>query len=86
MAEQKKVSVSQLALAWLLHQQSVTSIIIGATKLHQLEDNLKSVDVVFTAEELTQLDEVSQLTKEYPGNVIEVMTMDRSTGLDFLNK
>jgi len=86
MAEQKKVSVSQLAMAWLLHQPAVTSIIIGATKLHQLEDNLKAVDVVFTADELKQLDEVSQLTKEYPGNVIEVMTMDRSAGLDFLAK
>jgi aryl-alcohol dehydrogenase-like predicted oxidoreductase len=86
MAEQKGVSVSQLALAWLLHQPAVTSIIIGATKLHQLQDNLKSIDVNFTTDELKQLDTVSELTKEYPGNVIEVMTMDRSTGLDFLNK
>jgi aryl-alcohol dehydrogenase-like predicted oxidoreductase len=86
MAEQKGVSVSQLALAWLLHQPAVTSIIIGATKLHQLQDNLKSIDVTFTTDELKQLDTVSELTKEYPGNVIEVMTMDRSTGLDFLNK
>ena len=86
MAEQKRVSVAQLALAWLLHQPTVTSIIIGATKLHQLQDNLKSIEVVFTADELKTLNEVSQLTKEYPGNVIEVMTMDRSEGLDFLTK
>lgn len=86
MAEQKKVTVAQLALAWLLHQSAVTSIIVGATKLHQLQDNLKSVDVIFTEAELKQLDEVSELTKEYPGNVIELMTMDRSTGIDFLNK
>ena len=86
MAEQKGVSVSQLALAWLLHQPSVTSIIIGATKIYQLHDNLKSVNVTFTADELKQLDEVSQLTKEYPGNVIELMTMDRGSGLDFLTK
>ena len=86
MAEQKNVSVAQLALAWLLHQPSVTSIIIGATKLHQLQDNLKSIDVVFTTDELKELDTVSQLTKEYPGNVIELMTMDRSAGLDFLTK
>ncbi len=86
MAEQKKASVAQLALAWLLHQPAVTSIIIGATKLQQLQDNLKSVDVIFKEEELKKLDKVSELTKEYPGNVIEVMTMDRSAGLDFLNK
>ncbi|RZJ47145.1 MAG: aldo/keto reductase [Chryseobacterium sp.] len=85
MAKQKQVSISQLALAWLLHQQVVSSVIIGATKLEQLQDNLKCVDVVFTAEEINQLDEVSQLPVEYPGNVLEIMTMDRSEGNDFLN-
>lgn len=87
MAEQKNVSVAQLALAWLLHQSAVSSVIIGATKLHQLEDNLKSVEVKFTSEELQLLDNVSQLRKEYPGNVLEIMTADRSVeGFDFLTK
>ena len=86
MAEQKGVSISQLALAWLLHQPVVSSIIIGATKLHQLQDNLKAVDVIFTETELNQLSEISKLPVEYPANVLEVMTMDRSDGPDFLNK
>jgi len=86
MAEQKNVSVSQLALAWLLHQPAVSSVIIGATKLYQLQDNLKSIEVAFTDYELKQLDQVSQLSKEYPGNVIEMMTADRSAGSDFLSK
>ena len=85
MAEQKQVSISQLALAWLLHQPVVSSVIIGATKLHQLQDNLKSVDVEFTAEELSLLNEASKLPLEYPGNVLEIMTADRSAGADFLN-
>lgn len=85
MAEQKKVSVAQLALAWLLHQPVVSSVIIGATKLHQLEDNLKAVDVVFSTEDLFLLNQVSQLPVEYPGNVLELMTMDRSAGIDFQN-
>lgn len=85
MAEQKKVSISQLALAWLLHQNVVSSVIIGATKLSQLQDNLKSVDVVFTENELNQLNEISKLPSEYPGNVIEIMTADRSSGINFLN-
>ncbi len=84
MAEQKNVSVAQLALAWLMHQNAVSSVIIGATKLHQLQDNLKSVDVIFTSDELKKLDEISKLTPQYPGNVIEIMTSDRSAGLDFL--
>ncbi len=85
MAEQKQVSISQLALAWLLHQPVVSSVIIGATKLHQLEDNLKSVAVEFSAAELSLLNEASKLPIEYPGNVLEIMTADRSAGADFLN-
>lgn len=85
MAEQKQVSISQLALAWLLNQPVVSSIIIGATKIHQLQDNLKSVNIVFTNDELNQLNEVSKLPIEYPGNVLEVMTADRNSGADFLN-
>lgn len=85
MAEQKHASISQLALAWLLHQPVVSSVIIGATKLHQLKDNLKSVEVVFTAEELGLLNDASKLPVEYPGNVLEIMTADRSVGANFLN-
>jgi aryl-alcohol dehydrogenase-like predicted oxidoreductase len=85
MSVEKQVSISQLALAWLLHQPVVSSVIIGATKIHQLQDNLKSVDVVFTADELNMLNEVSKLPVEYPANVLEAMTSDRGTGVDFLN-
>lgn len=85
MAQQKNVSIAQVALAWLLHQPVVSSVIIGATKLHQLEDNLKAVEVTFTVEELNLLEEVSKLPAEYPGNVLGMMTMDRSAGIDFQN-
>jgi aryl-alcohol dehydrogenase-like predicted oxidoreductase len=77
MAKAKKASVPQLALAWLLHQPAVTTVIIGANKMEQLEDNLKSVDVVFTAEELKQLDEVSKLPAEYPGWMLAFVGYDR---------
>jgi len=43
-AKKKGVSVAQVALAWLLAQPGVTSIIIGANKMSQLEDNLKAAD------------------------------------------
>jgi aryl-alcohol dehydrogenase-like predicted oxidoreductase len=59
-------SVSQVALAWLLAQAAVTSVIIGARKLEQLDDNLKSIDVALSPEELKSLGEVSRLTPEYP--------------------
>jgi aryl-alcohol dehydrogenase-like predicted oxidoreductase len=79
MAKAKGASIAQLALAWLLHQPVVTSVIIGANKMEQLEDNLKSVDVKFTAEELTQLDTVSKLPPEYPGWMLSFTSFDRQT-------
>ena len=66
-AQARGVSVAQIALAWLLHQKAVTSVIIGAKKPEQLEDNLKAADVELTVEELDALDKVSALPPEYPG-------------------
>jgi aryl-alcohol dehydrogenase-like predicted oxidoreductase len=66
-AEAKGVSVAQIALAWLLHQRVVTTVIIGAKRIEQLEDNLAATSVRLTADELAQLDKVSALPLEYPG-------------------
>lgn len=60
-------SPARIALAWLLHQPVVTSVIIGAKHTDQLDDNLAAVDVKLSSEELQQLDQVSQLPAEYPG-------------------
>jgi aryl-alcohol dehydrogenase-like predicted oxidoreductase len=72
-------SVSQIALAWVLAHDIVTSVIIGARKIDQLEDNLKSVDVVLSAEELQALDQVSTLAREYP-EWMNVLPSDRRPG------
>lgn len=77
MAEAKNATVAQLALAWLLHQQAVTTVIIGANKMEQLEDNLKSVDITFTTEELQQLDATSKLPAEYPYWMLDYTSGDR---------
>jgi aryl-alcohol dehydrogenase-like predicted oxidoreductase len=60
------VSVARIALAWVLAQEGVTSVIIGARKLAQLEDNLQAIDVQLTADQLKALDDVSRLDPEYP--------------------
>lgn len=65
------VSVAQIALAWLLHQPQVTSVIIGAKRPEQLADNLGATKVVLSAGELEQLDAVSRLPSEYPGWMFE---------------
>ena len=67
MAEAKGVSVAQIALAWLLHQKAVTSVIIGAKRVEQLDDNIAATSVQLNEDELAALDEVSQLPAEYPG-------------------
>jgi aryl-alcohol dehydrogenase-like predicted oxidoreductase len=66
-AEAKGVSVAQVALAWLLHQPAVTSVIIGAKRQEQLTDNLAAVDVELSVEDLAVLDGASKLPAEYPG-------------------
>lgn len=77
MAAKKKSSVAQLALAWLLHQPVVTTVIVGAKKPEQLQDNLKATEVVFTPEELQEIDAASKLSPEYPGWMIERQGADR---------
>jgi aryl-alcohol dehydrogenase-like predicted oxidoreductase len=61
-----EASVAQVALAWLLHKEAVTSVIIGARRMDQLEDNLGSVDLTLTATDVAQLDDVSKIPLGYP--------------------
>ena len=70
-AQTKGVSVAQVALAWLLHQAQVTSVIVGARRPEQLADNLASTQVVLNEAELQTLDAVSQLPAEYPGWMLQ---------------
>ncbi|NNM51920.1 MAG: aldo/keto reductase [Pseudomonadales bacterium] len=71
MAERRGVSVARMALAWLLSRSAVSSVIIGARTLDQLQDNLAAGDVVWEADELVLLAKVSQLPPEYPGWMLE---------------
>ena len=70
-ADAKGVTVPQIALAWLLAKPAVSTVIIGAKRPDQLADNLGSVDVSLTADELGQLDECCAPTSEYPGWMLE---------------
>jgi aryl-alcohol dehydrogenase-like predicted oxidoreductase len=60
-------SAARIALAWVLSKPLVTSVIIGAKRLDQLQDNLAAVDVQLAPDEIKQLDDVSALPPEYPG-------------------
>ena len=59
-------SPAQIALAWLLRKKGVTSILIGANKMAQLEDNLAAANVQLSAEQVSQLDELTAPGALYP--------------------
>ena len=61
------VSVARVALAWLLARPWVTSVIVGAKRLDQLDDNIAATALSLSAEEIATLDAVSALPSEYPG-------------------
>ena len=65
-AEAHHASVARVALAWLLGKTAVTSVIIGARRMEQLDDNLGAVELVLTDDDMTQLDDASALAVEYP--------------------
>lgn len=70
-AQARGVSVAQVALAWLLHQPQVTSVIVGAKRPEQLADNIGATQVSLSPAELEQIDQASRLTPEYPGWMFE---------------
>ncbi len=67
-ADKMGVQPSHIALKWTM-QQGLSSIpIVGATKLSQLEENLKTVDITIAADDMKRLDEVSAIDLGFPGN------------------
>ena len=70
-AQAHGVSVAQIALAWLLSRPAVTSVIVGAKRQEQLEDNIGATRVTLSEEELAALEKVSALPPEYPGWMFE---------------
>ncbi len=76
-AQRHNCTAARIALAWLLEKPVVTSIIIGARNLKQLEDNCAAIDLKLTAEDMRALDEVSSLPPEYPGWMIPFQSIDR---------
>jgi aryl-alcohol dehydrogenase-like predicted oxidoreductase len=66
-ADARSASVAQVALAWVLANEAVTSVIIGVRNQKQLDDNLGAVELELAEAELAALDEVSRIPLAYPG-------------------
>ena len=65
-AKAHQSTVARIALAWVQTQPGVTSTIIGARRLEQLEDNLKALEVELSADELGRLDALTKPTFGFP--------------------
>ena len=67
LAAAQQVSIAEIALAWVRHQKGVTSTIIGAKTIDQLQSNIKSTKINLSKEDLEKIDAVSPKPKLYPG-------------------
>jgi aryl-alcohol dehydrogenase-like predicted oxidoreductase len=77
-AEARGTSMARVALAWLVDRPAVTSVILGARTLEQLDDNLGAADLHLSAEETARLDEASRpIVDDYPYGEPGVSQRDR---------
>jgi len=81
-AKAHSCSPARVSIAWLLAKSVVTSVIIGAKRHDQLQDNLAAGELTLTEEELRRLDEVSALPPEYPGWMLPFQSADRLDAVD----
>jgi aryl-alcohol dehydrogenase-like predicted oxidoreductase len=81
-AKAHECSPARVSLAWLLAKPVVSSVIIGAKRHDQLEDNLAAIKLTLTHDELRRLDEVSALPPEYPGWMMPFQGSDRLEVVD----
>ena len=76
-------SMAQVAVNWAANQPGIASVIIGATKLHQLQDNLQALDFTIPEELLMRLNQASIPTPIFPysffGSEIQAMIHGGST-------
>jgi aryl-alcohol dehydrogenase-like predicted oxidoreductase len=71
MAKAHGSSVARIALAYVLAKPWVSSMIIGARTMAHLDDNLEAAKLKLDGEQIAKLDEISALTLEYPGWMLE---------------
>ncbi|OBH81894.1 aldo/keto reductase [Mycobacterium scrofulaceum] len=71
-AKAHETTVASVALAWVRAQPGVSSVIIGARRLSQLDDNIGAVDVDLSADELARLDALTKPVFGFPNNMLQM--------------
>jgi aryl-alcohol dehydrogenase-like predicted oxidoreductase len=64
-ADEVGATTAQVALAWVLRQQAITSVLFGARSVAQVDDNIGAAKVVLADEQVASIDAVGQLTMDY---------------------
>jgi aryl-alcohol dehydrogenase-like predicted oxidoreductase len=79
-AKQLDTTPARVALAWVQGRPGVSSSILGARTLAQLDDNLAAIDVKLTAEHLASLEKISQPTLNFPAQFLGMAAMIQAGG------
>jgi aryl-alcohol dehydrogenase-like predicted oxidoreductase len=69
-ASEVQESPAQVALAWLLSRSTVTSVLLGASKLEQLENNLNALNTQLSPDQIKRLDDISRVEMGFPHAVL----------------
>src|SRR5216683_1507828 len=75
-ADELGAPVAAVALAWVRQQSDVTSTIIGARTVEQLESNLSSLEVTIPDQQLAELDKHTEPQLEFPADILTAMERD----------
>ncbi len=79
-ARQIDTTVARVALAWVQGRPGVTSTILGARTLAQLDDNLKALDITLSAEQSAALDKLTTPTLNFPAEILKMVPMIHAGG------
>jgi aryl-alcohol dehydrogenase-like predicted oxidoreductase len=85
-ADELRVSASNVALRWTMEQGFSSIPIVGATKVSQLHDNLKTTDTKLTAEHIEHLNKVSAIELGFPGDFFKEEGVKTNTFGGFYDK
>jgi aryl-alcohol dehydrogenase-like predicted oxidoreductase len=76
-ASEVQKSSAQVALAWLLSKSTVTSVLLGASKLEQLENNLGSLNTHLSPDQIERLDDISRVEMGFPHTILANPTVQQ---------
>ena len=80
-AARHQTSAARVALAWVLARHGVSSPILGARTMAQLDDNLAALDLVLQAQDIAELDEASAPTLNFPAAFLEMAQGNTYSGM-----